>query len=625
MMQKKLNSSNRVHSSLLLYVTCIISVLTINLVNMGRGFGMELGQFLNNNFFSQCESNEFRQNGTRVEETIRNYIAQNRRDDSILYDIFMNNFKSIITDVTTNYLFLADEESLKRDSLFFIRKFQEFEDDTTTTKPSKYSLIKKINSSIYSSRKLFFSVLAEHLIDQNLQRRNFGDGDQLQLFYNNNMILTLTRKHGAQFGGKLSFRNNNEEKQYFVKTSFGYPIFNRDREKGAYVDTDEQMLSSRYSTFMSRSKSNLNAKSATVVDLKEPFVYKVLEQLDMGPKANFIINPYIKYGFYIVTEDLNVGDNSFTEMKMVDDMSIKIIIENVLFNLFRGGLDFDKYSPFSSLVNFNEIDIVNRVFTLDDFNTGNFGILNNENVDDAERWLSLNANLKIVDFRPSIKFDTGYIVGDIGTSFIEGNSFTKYDMTSIMYRAVCRKHREWMNLVPDAINNDRQIRETILRNDREKFYFGYRALLRFEDRLQQYRLNHRELFNGEEQIEGEQILGTLLQQQSQSIKTLMQTQRNDLPILDNRTNAELIGFKNGNAPNNVINPEERLQYINNAFDDLDVYSKGIVQNYMELRAFINNGYNIYFDENGNLRPVELQQQNRLQERVQQILQQLRNR
>ena len=116
-----------------------------------------------------------------------------------------------------------------------------------------------------------------------------------------------------------------------------------------------------------------------------------------------------------------------------------------------------------------------------------------------------------------------------------------------------------------------------------------------------------------------------MQQQAQDIVTLMNTRRNDLPILDNRTNAELIGFKNGNAPNNVINPEERLQYINNAFDDLDVYSRGIVQNYMELRAFINNGYNIYFDENGNLRPVELQQQNRLQERVQQILQQLRNR
>ena len=628
MIQKKLNN-NKVRSSLFLYIICIISVLTINLVNMNRGFGIELGQFLNDNFFSQCESEDFRQKGIHIDEEIRKYIRQGIADSSILYDIFMNNFKSIITNITTNYLFLTDEKtdeklSLKRDSLFFIRKFQEFEDDTTATKPAKYSLIKKINSSIYSSRKLFFSVLAEHLTDQNLQKTNFDNGDQLQLFYDNGIILTLTRKHGAQFGGKLSFRNNNEEKQYFVKTSFGYPIFNRDRENGAYIDTDEQMLSSRYSTFMSRSKSNLNAKSATVVDLKEPFVYKVLEQLDIGPKTDFVIDPYIKHGSYIMTENLNRNNDSFVEMGKVEYIPIRMNIDVKLGQLFQGDLDFDKYKSFLSLVNFNEIDIVNRVFTLDDFNTGNFGILNNENVDDAERWLSLNANLKIVDFRPSIKFDMGYIVGDIGPSFIEGNSIKKYDMTSIMYRAICRKRREWMNLVPDAINNNPQIRETILRNEQEKFYFGYKALKQFENRLQQYRLNHKKLFNDEEQINDEQILKTLLQQQAQDIVTLMNTRRNDLSVLNNRTNAELIGFKNGNAPDDVTDPEERLQYINNAFDDLDVYSRGIVQNYIELKTYINDGYDIYFDENGNLRPIELQQKNRLQARIQQILQQLQN-
>ena len=43
MIQKKLNN-NKVRSSLFLYIICIISVLTINLVNMNRGFGVMVEQ-----------------------------------------------------------------------------------------------------------------------------------------------------------------------------------------------------------------------------------------------------------------------------------------------------------------------------------------------------------------------------------------------------------------------------------------------------------------------------------------------------------------------------------------------------------------------------------------------------
>ena len=650
MIQKKLNN-NKVRSSLLLYIICIISVLMMNIVNMGRGFGMDLGQFLNNNFFSQCESEDFRQKGIHIDKEIKKYIRQGIANSSILYDVFINNFKPIITDITTNYLFLTDEKtdeklSLKRDSLLFIRKFQEFEDDVTITRPAKYSLIKKINRSIYSSRKLFLSTFAEHLTDQNLQKTNFDNRDRLQLFYNNGIILTLTRKHGAQFGGKLSFMENNKEKQYFVKTSFGYPVFNK--ENNIYINTIDQMKSSNYSTFKSYSQSSYDVVSATAGDnlllnLKEPFVYKVLEQLDIGPKTDFIINPYIKHGFYIMTEDLNANGNSFTEMRRVDNMPIRVNVDVTLGQLFQGDLDFNVYSSFLSLISFNEVDIVNRIFTLNDFNTGNFGILNNRNNSNANLWLQSDVTLKIVDFSPSIKFDTGYVIDDIGTSFIEGNSITKYDMTSIMYRAVCRKHEELGNLEPGVIDNNPQIRETILRNEQEKFYFGYKALLKFEDRLQQYKSTHEGLFNNEGQVEYEQILETLLQQQELDIIALMNTRRGNLFGLNNRTNAELIGFRNNNAPANIENPEEQLigfrnnnapanrenpeeqlQYLDNAFNDLGTYRAGIVQNYRELRAFINNGYNIYFDGNGNLRQIGLQQQNRLQARIQQIFQQPQN-
>ena len=117
----------------------------------------------------------------------------------------------------------------------------------------------------------------------------------------------------------------------------------------------------------------------------------------------------------------------------------------------------------------------------------------------------------------------------------------------------------------------------------------------------------------------ETILQKLLEIEAESIKTLMNKERgesedeailrhptetievNGVQRLRNRTNAELIGFKTGEVPNDLVEPKERLQYLKTAFEDLDTYCDGVVQNYKTLKTFIEDGYNQYFDKNGNLR------------------------
>ena len=80
-----------------------------------------------------------------------------------------------------------------------------------------------------------------------------------------------------------------------------------------------------------------------------------------------------------------------------------------------------------------EIDTVNRIFSLNDFNTDNFGYLikkeENANFDDknfAKNWLSNHHDFKIIDFLSSIKKCDNYIEQKIVDSFLEGNSITKY-------------------------------------------------------------------------------------------------------------------------------------------------------------------------------------------------------
>ena len=172
----------------------------------------------------------------------------------------------------------------------------------------------------------------------------------------------------------------------------------------------------------------------------------------------------------------------------------------------------------------------------------------------------------------------------------------------------------------DNLNEEeKKIKELFLKSKNEtvRFLNAFQALQQFQSRLGNARpIDNEEIgeivFNfitfGED-TDDFQLRGILKQKLSE-IKSLMLEQRgtDDKPqevMLRHpltklpRTNAELIGFKLGKKPEDYDPYEDQLDYIEDAFEDLDNYCKGIMNNYKTLKKFIIDGYNKYFDEQGN--------------------------
>ncbi|EAY22497.1 hypothetical protein TVAG_035200 [Trichomonas vaginalis G3] len=97
-------------------------------------------------------------------------------------------------------------------------------------------------------------------------------------------------------------------------------------------------------------------------------------------------------------------------------------------------------------------------------------------------------------------------------------------------------------------------------------------------------------------------LKALLKQKADELKTLFLQRRNDLPVLRNRTNAELIGFKSKSSSDEKSNEKKHITTIEDLFANLDKYCEEIIHAYHTLKNFIIEGYHQYYDKEGNLIP-----------------------
>lgn len=155
---------------------------------------------------------------------------------------------------------------------------------------------------------------------------------------------------GAQFGGiiSVSYGNGKEEKLFFKTHQDG----------------------SRLTGFTGEIFNSKSVSLAKSVNIRELFVYKLLEKLDLGPEVNFVANPFVPNDIYIVTKDLNKPGETF--------------------NMAANVKDFTKFKNNESIIlQFTKFDIINRILGINDFNQGNYGILESPN----------GLFVKIVDFR----------------------------------------------------------------------------------------------------------------------------------------------------------------------------------------------------------------------------------
>lgn len=343
---------------------------------------------------------------------------------------------------------------------------------------------------------------------------------------------------GGQFGGIFIASDGKSKKKYFVKSYYGYPAKANLNSEAAFGYTTTSKMTSDIT------EDQFLEPAYEQVNLKELFTYKVLELIGLGPKVHFVVNSYLKDALFIVTEDLNTKTFDFVTMDKIDEGIVPYVNVELL-NIRRGITQDSEIQTFSGLIGMLEIDTINRIFTLNDFNEGNFGYLSDKSIefssiqDYGKKWLQTRHEFKIVDFLPSVKADTGYFVPNIGETFLEGNEVTKYLVGSVMYSAIYRRVDKSELLFRGK--KPEEMEDIKRKNEREKLFFGKQVIASLENRF------NRNLEN-----------------------VLRDAQRAVVAFIDQ--NWKIIGLTE--------------EYVKKQKDDIEIYIKGILTNYVTLRDFI---------------------------------------
>ncbi len=203
---------------------------------------------------------------------------------------------------------------------------------------------------------------------------------------------------GAHFGayidiGKIEGPASDEvpvidedtKRRYYLKAFHKYPATEDKDSGGTHADTTKLVSSiADYSS----------SKKSSKLELQEPFVYRVLEQLEFGPKVHFMINPYIIKGFYIVTEDLNTSGFTFIEL---DRASKKYAIWEIL------GNPKDPRTAKTTIDTTEASILLNTILGLSDIKGDNVGYIGTPS--DFKSFASENLKLMIIDFLTPAAYD----------------------------------------------------------------------------------------------------------------------------------------------------------------------------------------------------------------------------
>lgn len=222
---------------------------------------------------------------------------------------------------------------------------------------------------------------------------------------NKQMIISTDKKpHGSQFGLVLYEKNTDGDiiNKFFLKT-------HQDGSRENFCSSD-----------MFTSKTLATAKP---VNLKELFLYKLLEKINIGAEVSFLVNSFTKNTVNISTKNIDsfvmaglLNANFSINKDLFDYTKNEIDKENNIVKLKSNSdiqMSIELFEELKS--KFTRFDLLNRALCLEDMNEGNYGLVKNTDG---------NYSIKVVDFRAPNTAKTYKFDEDIfSRSFLNANGY----------------------------------------------------------------------------------------------------------------------------------------------------------------------------------------------------------
>lgn len=284
---------------------------------------------------------------------------------------------------------------------------------------------KRLKQIFYQSKKLLTVTVAPQIIDiyflnsdKSKEQKSILSYEKIKTangsihtckfkFGNLNYICEFSnKKEGKFFGSVIEIKTDNGKflKKYYLKGHIKYPAYNEKGSSESYLDTIH------YSTTLEIISQDERAMTSNnLIDLREPFMYQILDHLKYGPITHIIINPYIFNGLFIVTEDLNSNDNLYLDVDKFDErFNLNSLAKNTQSNLRE-----------NIIINFTETNILSELFNLTDLHPQNWGYYANSETYDQLTNNSIPltyGQIRIVDFlirKPSYSIGENILKGKI--------------------------------------------------------------------------------------------------------------------------------------------------------------------------------------------------------------------
>ncbi len=214
-------------------------------------------------------------------------------------------------------------------------------------------------------------------------------------------------------------------------------------------------------TFHVKAHQNYSAMSSGTpssqrkgIDLKELFVYKVLEYIGLGPKVYFITHQgeeetvFHKNALFVATQDVSYTKNPEMKKKtfhqagqlysFLFDKQKTFTGDQAFKEEFEKELSIPHVTPMK--LEATIIDIIARIFRLEDMNEGNFGrvTINKDEYISQYKW-------KLIDFVISKVKPERYVIGDPDSTtegFVTGNGTLGYSGTFFLCKVLLMRKRE---------------------------------------------------------------------------------------------------------------------------------------------------------------------------------------